>query len=92
MRLIGDDVLPVYRKRPWGYSPYLFLTGLYHYHPNFACYLLDEFDVSVSEFDAFLHTVPDEMRTRCRKDEVIKMWKEFKGMKIVSKDQEMLKH
>ncbi len=80
MRLIGDEILPVYRKRPWGYSPYLFLTGLYHYHPNYACYLLEEFEVSVSEFDAFLHTVPDEMRTRCRKDEVIKMWEAFKGM------------
>ena len=80
MRLICDEFLPVYRKRPWGYSPYLFLTGLYHYHPNYACYLLEEFEVSVSEFDAFLHTVPDEMRTRCRKDEVIKMWEAFKGM------------
>lgn len=81
MRLIGDYILPIYRKRPWGYSPYLFLTGLYHYHPNFACYLLEEFDVTVSEFDEFLHTIPKEMRTRCRKGEVLKMWKEYKESK-----------
>lgn len=79
MRLIGDDILPIYEKKPWGYSPYLFLTGLYHCHPNYACYLLEEFAVTVSEFDAFLHTIPDEMRTRCRKNETVRMWKEFQG-------------
>ena len=81
MHLIGEYIMPIYSQRAWGYSPYLFLTGLYHYHPNFACYLLEEFDVSVSEFDRFLHTIPDEMRTKCRKDYVVSMWKKYKGMK-----------
>lgn len=80
MRLIGKYVMPIYRQRAWGYSPYLFLTGLYHYHPNFACYLLEDFEVSVSEFDEFLHTIPEEMKTKCRKDYVIHMWKKYKGM------------
>lgn len=80
MRLIGEYIMPIYRRKAWGYSPYLFLTGMYHYHPNFACYLLEDFEVSVSEFDEFLHTIPDEMKTKCRKDYVIAMWKKYKGM------------
>lgn len=79
LELISKFIMPIYEKRSWGYSPYLFITGLYHYHPNFACYLLEEYDVSVSEFEEFIHTIPDEMKTKCRKPYVIKMWKKYKG-------------
>ena len=44
--LISKYIMPIQQQRSWGYSPYMFITGLYHYHPNFACYLLDEYDVS----------------------------------------------
>ena len=76
--LISDYIMAIYEKRSWGYSPYLFITGLYHYHPNFACYLLEDYDVSVSEFEAFIHTIPEEMKTKCKKPYVIEMWKRFK--------------
>ncbi len=78
LELIGQYIMPIYRQRSWGYSPYLFITGLYHCHPNYACYLLEEYDVSVSDFEAFILTIPDEMKTRCRKPYVLQMWKSFK--------------
>lgn len=78
MNLISDYIMPIYEQRAWGYSPYLFLTGLYHYHPNFACYLLEDFDVSVSEFENFIHTIPAEMKVKCKKPYVVEMWKKFK--------------
>lgn len=56
----------------------MFLTGLKHYHPNFACYLLDEHpEVSVSEFNKFLTTIPEEMKTKCKKNYVLDMWNIF---------------
>lgn len=76
--LIGKYILPIKQERDWGYSPYLFITGLYHYHPNFACYLLEKHDVSVKEFEEFIHTIPDEMRTKCKRDYVLEMWGKFK--------------
>ena len=59
-------------------SPYLFITGLYHYHPNFACYLLEEYDVSVTEFEEYIRTIPEDMKTKCRKPYVIEMWEKYK--------------
>lgn len=76
--LISEYIMPIYRQREWGYSPYLFITGLYHYHPNFACYLLEEYNVSVSEFETFIRTIPEEMKVKCKKPYVIEMWKKFK--------------
>lgn len=75
--LIGKYIMPIHEKRSWGYSPYLFITGLYHYHPNFACYLLEKFDVTVSEFERFIHTIPESMKTNCKRQYVMDMWIKF---------------
>lgn len=85
LKLISSYIQPIQLVKKWGYSPYLFITGLYHYHPNFACYLLEEVDVSVEEFKEFLLYIPKEMRTKCKKDYVIEMWKKFSEGKINGK-------
>lgn len=75
--LISEYIMPLTKTKKWGYSPYMFLTGLYHYHPNFACYLLDEYDVSVNDFEKFIKTIPEEMKTKCKKPYVLEMWEKF---------------
>lgn len=75
--LISKYIMPISKEKSWGYSPYMFITGLYHYHPNFACYLLDEYDVTVSDFEQFIQTIPHEMCTKCRKPYVLEMWDKF---------------
>lgn len=78
LKLISQYIMPIYEKKQWGYSPYLFLTGLKHYHPNFACYLLEEYPkVTVEEFEKFLDIIPVEFKTKCRKPYVIRKWKEY---------------
>ncbi len=78
LRLISRYIMPIYDKKQWGYSPYLFLTGLYHYHPNFACYLLEDYPkVTVEQFECFLKSIPPEFKTKCRKQYVINKWKEL---------------
>lgn len=78
LKLISQYIMPIYDKKQWGYSPYLFLTGLNHYHPNFACYLLEEHpEVTVEQFEQFLKTIPAEFKTKCRKPYVLDRWEEF---------------
>lgn len=81
LSMIGEYILPIQKEKTWGYSPYLFITGVRHYHPNFACYLLEDYNVSVSEFNEFILTIPEEMKTKCKKPYVIEMWKKYKGDK-----------
>jgi len=78
LNLISDYILPIYKKSTWGYSPYYLLTALCHCHPNYAGYLLQEHDVSVSEFQKFLKTIPKDMYTKCKKEYVLNMYKDFK--------------
>jgi 4-hydroxy 2-oxovalerate aldolase len=76
--LISTYIMPIKKTKSWGYSPYFFLTGLYRCHPNFAAFLLEEEEVSVSEFKAFIETIPDEMRTKCRREYVRELFRKFK--------------
>lgn len=77
--LISEHIMPIYKKTNWGYSPYFFLTGLYHCHPNYVTYLLQEHEVSVSEFREYLDTIPKEMYLKCRKPYVLEMYDKFKS-------------
>jgi 4-hydroxy 2-oxovalerate aldolase len=74
MHLISTYIMPIAKEKQWGYSPYLFLTGLYHCHPNYACYLLEEHQVTVEEFEKFLLDIPTNMKIKCRKPKVLEMW------------------
>ena len=77
--LIGRYILPIYEKRKWGYSPYMLITGLYHCHPNFACYLLEEYsDIDIMEFEYFIQKIPTNMKTKCKKPYVLQLWTEIK--------------
>lgn len=75
--MISKYIMPIKEKRDWGYSPYLYLTGLYHCHPNFACYLLENHKLTVSEFKEFIKTIPSEMKTKCRKPYVEELYQNF---------------
>lgn len=77
LALISDYIMPIYEKREWGYNPYYFITGREHYHPNYAAYLLEEEKVSVEEFAYFLKTIPEDMKTKCRKPYVLGKYAEY---------------
>lgn len=77
MEVISSEIMPIAKKHTWGYSPYLFLTGIYHCHPNFACYLLENHEVTVEEFEEFVKFIPGEMLTKCRRPYVERLYEEF---------------
>lgn len=79
IELISDEIKPIKDKHTWGYSPYLFLTGLYHCHPNFACFLLEKYDVSVEEFERFIQYIPKPMLTKCRRTYVEELYEKMKN-------------
>jgi len=86
MSLISAEIMPIAREYTWGYSPYLYLTGFYHCHPNFACFLLEKHDVTVEEFEAFVKFIPAERKTKCRKPYVEELYQEFRRRRYGKKE------
>lgn len=77
LKMLGEFILPIRKDRSWGYSPYLFITGRYHCHPNFACYLLENHEISVGDFERFVQTIPKDMKTKCRRPYVEELYQAF---------------
>jgi 4-hydroxy 2-oxovalerate aldolase len=77
MELISDYIMPIAQHKKWGYSPHFYLTGLHHCHPNFASYLLENHDLSVSEFSEYIKLIPAEMRTKCRRPFVEELYQKY---------------
>lgn len=75
--LISRYILPISKEKDWGYSPYFFITALNHCHPNYASYLLQEYDVSISDFRKYIEFVPREMYTKCRKPYVLEIYEKY---------------
>jgi len=79
--VISSITEPISRTHKWGYSPYLMVTALLRAHPNFAKFLLDTHDVSVSDFLQYLRLVPDDMLTKCTRSYVEDIYMRFKKAK-----------
>jgi 4-hydroxy 2-oxovalerate aldolase len=80
--LISKYIIPIAAKRNWGYSPYFLITALYHCHPNYASYLLQEYDVSVTDFREYIEFVPREMYTKCQKSYVLETYEKYKKKRM----------
>ncbi len=77
LNLISKYIMPISQTKTWGYSPYLFLTGFYHCHPNFATYLLEKHSISVADFEKFIQLIPLDMFTKCTKAYVEELYQKF---------------
>jgi len=76
--VLSEVTEPVSRTAQWGYSPYFMLTAFRRAHPNFATFLLESHDVSVTEFKEYLNAIPDEMLTRCTRPYVEELYAQLK--------------
>jgi 4-hydroxy 2-oxovalerate aldolase len=77
MNVASEVTEPLSRKYRWGYSPYFMLTAMRRAHPNFATYLLDTHNVSVSEFADFIRYVPNNMLTKCTRQYVEELYNHY---------------
>ena len=77
IRLVNDYIMPIKEAKTWGYSPYYFLTAYKGCHPNYAAFVLDSHEISLSDFADYLEMVPFEMKTKCRKPYVEELYNNF---------------
>jgi 4-hydroxy 2-oxovalerate aldolase len=77
LRLVNDHIMPIKEKKTWGYSPYYFLTAYNRCHPNYAAFVLEKHQISLTDFADYLKTIPPEMKTKCRRPYVEELYQQF---------------
>lgn len=81
LRLVNDYIMPIKEQRDWGYSPYYFLTAYNRCHPNYAAFVLDNHQISITDFADYIKTVPPEMKTKCRRPYVEELYHNYIRLK-----------
>lgn len=62
LKIIDEQINPIFAKTPWGYSVPYYLAATNHCHPNYAKYLVDKQTVPVEIINELLKTIPNNKK------------------------------
>lgn len=68
LKIIDEEINPIFAKTPWGYSVPYYLAATNHCHPNYAKYLVDKQTVPVEIINSLLKTIPKEKKSIYNQD------------------------
>jgi len=68
-------IRPLEIKYKWGYSYPFYLSARNRCHPNYAKFLIDNYDFSFEEMDKIFHKIPEDEKTNFSKEVVKKIIK-----------------
>lgn len=63
LKIIDEQINPIFAKTPWGYSVPYYLAATNHCHPNYAKYLVDKQTVPVEIINELLKSIPDNKKS-----------------------------
>lgn len=60
LEAIEESILPIYRKSPWGYQKFFYLTAKEKCHPNYLTFFKKQENLSQTDFDELLFRIEPE--------------------------------
>lgn|SRR5574344_678242 len=78
--IIEKEIMPIYKKTPWGYSEPYMLSAKNACHPNYATYLIKENITSTNEINLILSQIPKEKKSDFDKELIAKISKQTSGV------------
>lgn len=63
LKIVDEQINPIFARTPWGYSVPYYLAATNHCHPNYAKYLVDKQTVPVEIINHLLQTIPYEKKS-----------------------------
>jgi len=62
LEAIDNNVMSIYRKKPWGYSYIFYISAVNDCHPNYVTFLLEKNTLSVNSVCSILDDIPKEKK------------------------------
>lgn len=63
LKIIDEQINPIFAKTPWGYSVPYYLAATNHCHPNYAKFLVDKQTVPVEIINNLLQNIPNDKKS-----------------------------
>ncbi len=62
LEAIEESIIPIYKEKPWGYQQFFYMTAKQSCHPNYLTFFQKKQNLSLSDLDNLLETIPFESR------------------------------
>ena len=62
LETLDTDIMPIYRKRYWGYSYNFFMSAMENCHPDYVKFLLDKRTLTASSIKEILDGIPEDKK------------------------------
>lgn len=87
LEIIDEHLMPIFSKKPWGYSMPYYLSAQYKCHPNYAARLLNKQTISMSIIDTLLKCIPIEERAVFNKRIIDNIYNSYQNKNIDDKSE-----
>lgn len=61
LKIIDENLKPIFAKNPWGYNIGYFLSAINSCHPNYAKFLIEN-NINTSKMDSILKSIPEDKK------------------------------
>lgn len=86
LKIVDEQINPVFAKTPWGYSVPYYLAATNHCHPNYASYLIDKQTVPVEVINKILNTIPTNKKLSFDKQFIRQLYIDFFDIPVDEQD------
>ena len=77
LKVVDEQINPIFAKIPWGYSVPYYLAATNHCHPNYAKYLVNKQTVPVEMINTMLRQIPLEKKATFDKDLIKQLYIDY---------------
>lgn len=74
LKIIEEQINPIFTKKPWGYSVPYYLAATNSCHPNYATYLIKKQTLSLEKINTILKNIPENKKTNYDKELIKKLY------------------
>ncbi|MCR5369600.1 MAG: aldolase catalytic domain-containing protein [Clostridium sp.] len=79
LEAIDMNIMPFYRKTPWGYKMFFYIAASHQCHPNYVSWLMNKQTLSLSQIAEILNRLEGEKKLLYDKEYIERLYMEFQS-------------
>jgi len=79
LEAIDMNIMPFYRKTPWGYKMFYYIAASHQCHPNYVDWLMNKQTLSLSQITEILNMLQDEKKLLYDKEYIEELYMEYQS-------------
>lgn len=85
LEIVDDNINPIFKRLPWGYSVAYYVAAINNCHPNYASFLVNKQTVGVKKINDILGLIPEPYKRNYNQDLIEQLY--IENLKIDIDDQ-----